>query len=420
MKIAMLIWQFWPARTGGAERQCYRLSTQLIRHGVQVCVFTSWPGLKVPRREWREGVEIVRCGFFRPALNAAERCREGVLRRMRAPAVRSSEGDTSGALWKARPAKQFRLMAPFRWSDRAAFILEVKRALARWRPDLLHIHESHWIAGVGAWAAQKLDIPCVCKESTYPPFPRFEQDTPFPEFWARKRKECNAYVVLAREAATALAEQGVASERIVVIPNGVDLPDMERRKPENDLVLCVANLSQGAGQKGFDMLLTAWSRVTTALPQARLVMAGGGDPHPWELQANMLGCRASISFAGYVPDVSDLYSRAAVFVLPSRIEGMSNALLEAQSWGIPVVATDIPGNRAVIRSAHNGVLVPVDDSDAMANALVRLLRDPVKRTTMGEAARRTIESAFSIQVVSHRWMELYQRLLEEHRVSRRG
>ena len=415
MKIAMLIWSFWPSPEGGAERQCRLISVGLVRRGFSISVVTSWPGWVAPRREHFNGVEVIRCGCLRPLLNVAERVRTVVTGRP--PTSVSAPAATQNAVVSR---KRFRLLAPFRWADRMAFILEARHILKRLHADVIHVHESHWVAGVGAWVARELHVPCVCKESTYPAFPRIEADTPFPRFWDRRRREYDRYVTLTDAGARCLAELGVDSQKIVVVPNGVELPDLTLRHPEPSVVLCVGNLTQGAGFKGFDVLITAWASVAAKNPGAQLIIAGRGDAEPWKKMATSLGCVSSIRFVGYCADLATLYSRAAIFVLPSRVEGMSNALLEAQSWGIPCVVTDIPGNRSVVRDGENGVVVPVDDAEALATGIELLLRDPEKRRVMGVLARRNAERRFSIGAVVDKWIDLYVSLTamrKERRVS---
>ncbi len=411
----MLIAAFWPSREGGTERQCRQLSCELARRGQSVTVITSWPGFGVRRRETQDGVAIIRCCSFRSVLNAVERIRRSV-RRGRADSFPHPVLPVSAK--EAR--RRFRIMAPFRWLDRFSFIVEAVRALKKVRPDIIHVHESHWIAGVAAWVAKQLGVPCVCKEATNPPFPAFESDVPFSELWNGKRRECDMYVALTTEAASALMAQNVSEGRIAVLPNGVQMPDLGCRKAEPHLVLCVANLTQGAHQKGFDVLIAAWSRVVQCKPGVRLVIVGGGEFAPWERSASEAGCGNSIEFAGYCRDIDAWYARTSIFVLSSRIEGMSNALLEAQSWGIPAVVTDIPGNRAVVRDGINGIVVPVGAPSRLAEGILSLLNDESRRAAMGAAARRIVEQEYSLERIVSRILDLYEDLTRGRREGVRG
>jgi glycosyltransferase involved in cell wall biosynthesis len=176
-------------------------------------------------------------------------------------------------------------------------------------------------------------------------------------------------------------------------------------------VLYVGNLSQGAHWKAFDILIQAWAVVSRQIPDAHLTLVGGGDPTPWEALAARLGCRGSLSFAGRTEHPEDFYRRAAAFVLPSRVEGMSNALLEAQSWGLPCVVSDIPGNTAVVSDGVNGLVVPAGDAPALAGALVRLLGDPTLRTRLGAVARRRAEEEYDEERVVSRLIGIYREVV---------
>jgi glycosyltransferase involved in cell wall biosynthesis len=135
---------------------------------------------------------------------------------------------------------------------------------------------------------------------------------------------------------------------------------------------------------------------------------GGGDAAPWRAHARELGCESTVVFAGRVEDPGPFYKQASVFVLPSRQEGLSNALLEAQSWGVPAVVSDIPGNRAVVRDGENGVVVPVGDESALAAALLRLLGEPSSRAAMGRSGRAQMEKSFAMDKVIQHLEDTYQ------------
>jgi glycosyltransferase involved in cell wall biosynthesis len=191
----------------------------------------------------------------------------------------------------------------------------------------------------------------------------------------------------------------------------VELPDLSLRREDAGLVLYVGNLSQSE-YKAFDVLFDAWARVHAARPSARLAVLGGGDASPWERYLESRGARASVSFEGFARDVNAHYQRAAVLVLPSRQEGMSNALLEAQSWGIPAVVSDIPANRAVIDDRVNGVVVPVNDAQALAAGIVHLLEDSSLRSHLGAAARRRMEGRYRVETVVAQTLAMYEKRLQ--------
>jgi glycosyltransferase involved in cell wall biosynthesis len=138
-----------------------------------------------------------------------------------------------------------------------------------------------------------------------------------------------------------------------------------------------------------------------------LIVGDGPLRGELEREAAACGLGRSVRFVGSQPDVTSFYLGADVFVLPSLTEGLSNALLEAMAAGLPVVASDVRGNREVVEDGVSGFLVDWADADAAARRVARLLEDAVLRRRLGTAARRRAD-CFSIAVVGERYCRLYQ------------
>jgi L-malate glycosyltransferase len=118
-----------------------------------------------------------------------------------------------------------------------------------------------------------------------------------------------------------------------------------------------------------------------------------------------------VQFLGGVDRVFDLLSASDVFFLPSRSEGMSNALLEAMACGLPAVASRVGGNPELIRDGVTGFLVPVEDAEAAADRLLTLISDRNKARAMGEAARTVVESQYTMEATVRLIIDEYERLL---------
>jgi glycosyltransferase involved in cell wall biosynthesis len=403
IRVCMLLWDYWPGPEGGAERQCRGLVRELGRRGIDCVVVSSWSRFGIPKSS-REGSAIVRrFGIFCPAAMVFGEWYQ------RAARLFSARHDS------LIRALGFWLLLPAQWLGRLSFLLEVLVRL-RNNPehvDVLHVHETSWLAGVGVRLAKKWNVPVVCKVRNTPALEVIGYDTPCRRHWDDLRRQAS-FIALHTSLQQELIAEGIPESRISVIPNGVDLPAMVSRNNEGSEVLYVGNFSQGASHKGFDILIKAWALVHQALPLARLTMVGGGGLHKWEELAQKLGCAESIRFPGAVQDPAPYYQRAALFVLPSRHEGMSNALLEAQSWGLPAVVSDIPANRAVIEDRVNGILVPVGNHQAFAEAIVDLLRHADARKAMGRAARDRSERFFSRCSVTEKILSLYVLLKKKY------
>lgn len=199
-----------------------------------------------------------------------------------------------------------------------------------------------------------------------------------------------------------------------LIPNGVDItrftPIDTHTSPNEraQVVICVTRL---AYQKGVDVLLQAWYLVQQQFPQSRLIIVGmGPSQSQLECLAQALDIRGSIEFAGLQHDVPAQFHRGGLAALPSRCEGMPNAVLEAMACGLPCVATRVSGCEDIIQHGVNGLLVEPEDYQAMAQALLTLLRDPALAQKYGNAARATIEKHYSLERITDMYVELYQRI----------
>jgi glycosyltransferase involved in cell wall biosynthesis len=131
-----------------------------------------------------------------------------------------------------------------------------------------------------------------------------------------------------------------------------------------------------------------------------------------ETEAASWNSEAGVTWLGQVDDISGLWARAHVAVLPSRREGLPLSLLEAAACGRALVATDVPGCRAIVVDGENGLLVPVDDPNALANAIQRLTDDPQLRERFALAARRRAVELFSADRVGSEVVALYRQLLD--------
>ena len=201
--------------------------------------------------------------------------------------------------------------------------------------------------------------------------------------------------------------------RTEVIYNASSLSARVPALPAAPLVLAVGRLVE---QKGLDLLLRAWVDVQARMPMARLRILGNG-PLQDALQREALerGIADSVQWLPPTPQVADHYRAAAVFVLPSRYEGMPLALLEAQALGVPCVAFDCPTGPAEIIDNSTGILVPAGDVRALGSALLQLLADAPMRSRMGHAAIARSADRFSPQQHLLRWAALVRRVATSHR-----
>ncbi|MCI5125660.1 MAG: glycosyltransferase [Candidatus Electrothrix sp. AR5] len=298
-----------------------------------------------------------------------------------------------------------------RYGNIVVFVLGVLFFLGRKRHsiDILHVHTADWIAGVGAFAGRVFNIPVVCKGADMPVFPPLHgvPMAAYCDIWRRKPH----FIALTQAMQADLVQDGISEKNITVIPNGVLLPNQTVAVEDNEDFLYIGNFSQSAAHKGFDLLITAWAVFHHQHSSSRLLLLGGGDALPWQQLARKLGCLDSIEFAGYQTDLAPFFRKSCCLLLPSRKEGISNALLEAQSWGLPAIVSDIPGNREVVQHKRTGLIIPTGDSRSLAEAMRHLYTSSLLRREYGRAARKRMEDFFAIDSVAERAVTLYNQLI---------
>lgn len=168
-------------------------------------------------------------------------------------------------------------------------------------------------------------------------------------------------------------------------------------------------------RKGHDVLLAAAERCRHARSAPQLLVVGDG-PSAEELRrtASSLGIAGDVRFTGTLDDVRPALAAMDVFVLPSREEGMSNALMEAMAAGRPIVATDVGGNGEVLDRGRLGVLVRSDDAMALADGVSGLLDDPDRAAALGAAARAFVTERWGARAMVAELEAFYQRRLAAH------
>lgn len=205
--------------------------------------------------------------------------------------------------------------------------------------------------------------------------------------------------------------------RVESLPNGVPVPDAPwRPRPDWATAPRAVFVGRLAVEKSLDRVIKAWPIIRAEHPAAQLVLIGEGPMRAaLETQARELGLwGGAVVMPGAVADVESALREADLFVLPSSEEGMSIALLEAMALGTPVVASAIPGNRALASDGVHGRLAAADPA-AVAWAILDQWRDFDRAVAMGEAARRRVQDEFSIAAVARRHLALFEELIAARR-----
>ncbi len=188
---------------------------------------------------------------------------------------------------------------------------------------------------------------------------------------------------------------GIPPERIQTIYNGLNLADWNvsassRTSTDRILITTAGNIRP---VKGHDVFIRAAAEIIQKFPNVHFSIAGEVlEPTYFaELQGLVrdLNLSANFHFAGGVSNLREHLAGADIFVLPSRSEGFSNAIVEAMAAGLPVVATNVGGNAEAVENEVSGFIVPAEDPQALADAVLQLLCDPARAKLMGEAGKKT-------------------------------
>lgn len=202
-------------------------------------------------------------------------------------------------------------------------------------------------------------------------------------------------------------------DNICVIPNPVSFYPAEQVSLDAKRVSVIGRLCH---QKGQERLVEAWKLVCDHLGGDaagwRLYIVGDGElREALEDQIDRLGLSATVEMAGVQQDMAEVYRHTSIVALPSRYEGLPMVLLEAQAYGIPAVAFDCPcGPKDVIISGKDGLLVSEGNIQAMAEALLKLMREPALLRRMGDEAYKRA-ARWAPEPIIDRWEKLFQKTL---------
>nr|WP_234320546.1 glycosyltransferase [Streptomyces sp. SBT349] len=294
------------------------------------------------------------------------------------------------------------------------------RVIRRARPDVVHLHSAK--AGLAGRLALRGRLPTVFQPHAWSFEALGAPASVLAAGWERFGARWAHRVLCVSEAERERGLRAGIAARWSVIPNGVDLtrfPEtggVARRQaraalaavhalPQRaPLVVCVGRLCR---QKGQDLLLRAWPRVTAQLPEARLVLVGEGP----EGRALRAAAAVGTLFAGHTDDTLPWYAAADLVVLPSRWEGMALAPLEAMAVGRPVVLTDVGGADESLPPGHAAhCLVPPEDPAALGEALAALLGDARRRVLLGEQAADHVRAVHDVRRAADACGRLYEEL----------
>jgi glycosyltransferase involved in cell wall biosynthesis len=395
MNILMVISQFSPI-IGGAERQAEILAQKLVEKGIRVTVLTGWWNRRSFKREVIHGVRVFRnfstYGLISPKQN-----------------------------------RTLRLLGVVTYMMSLGFhLLFHSREF-----DLIHVHQVLYPAFISILVGKKImKKPVVAKVSCSGLTGDIVNLKRFPLGSFQLGyivKGLDSLISVNREGIEEFRALGYPSDRIQNIPNGVGIPLRHNfRDGAGVVVLTMVRLEK---QKGIDVLLEAWSKAIGLEKDLKLSIVGQGSIEKVLRDlTEALKIKDSVEFTGEVRNGEYYLRQSDIFVLPSLAEGMSNALLEAMSFGLACVATKISGNAELLDESmetriakggfemtSRGILVNPEDTEGLSKAIVYLARHRELRETLGRNARKHIEENYSIDLIAEKYINLYHHILEGKR-----
>jgi glycosyltransferase involved in cell wall biosynthesis len=178
--------------------------------------------------------------------------------------------------------------------------------------------------------------------------------------------------------------------------------------PEDGII--IGSVGRLYPQKGYSFLIKAAKHVCERVPQARFVIIGDGElANELTTLINDLDLTGKVILIGPRSDIESLFAIMDIFVSSSLWEGLPTVILESFAANVPVIATDVSGSRELIRSGYNGLLVPPQDIDKLAEAILQLLAQPTLALKMRQNAKTRL-AEFTIPHVAHQYMWLYRKL----------
>jgi glycosyltransferase involved in cell wall biosynthesis len=302
------------------------------------------------------------------------------------------------------------------------------RLLREWKIDLVHTHDFYSnIFGMAAAALAGVPVRVASR--------RESAVRPAVKRWVERRAYRLAHAVVANcwEVRRQLIGEGVRADRIVVVPNGIDVARMTPAGLRVEEALATLSLQGAAGRrlvtivanlapvKDHATFLRAAQQIHARVPEAAFVLAGEGQlAEPLSRLAADLGIAGDVFFVGLCRRVPDLLALSEVCVLSSRSEGLSSAILEYMLASRPVVVTDVGGAREAVTEGETGYIVPPGNAEAMAARVLDLLHDPGRGRALGERGRRTVLGGFSCDAQLARTEALYGRLLARYAFGAHG
>ena len=310
-------------------------------------------------------------------------------------------------------------LAPRNEIDLAA-AWRMSRVVKQLRPDVLHAHDPHGVA----MAATALSIAAPNPRPPLVASRRIEFRIAHNSFSRWKYSQVDCFLAISHAVGDRLTADGIPARKIEIVHEGVDVERVAALPSGNvhaALFLpthspVVGNVGALVAQKAQHTLIDAAALVVREVPDARFVILGEGELRPaLEDQIRQKHLERHVFLAGFRPDVLELMKDFDLFALSSVHEGLCTSLVDAMAAAKPAVATAVGGVPEVVADGETGFLVPSRDHHALAEKIVRLLKDEDLRRRMGEAGLARARRLFTVERMVEETAAAYERLVGRSR-----
>lgn len=364
-RVLMFVPQYPYPVVGGLERQSHELAKALLKRGVAVQVLSGKISSSQPGFESVEGVLVTRISWatWKP------------WRFLRGPL------DIAFALWRAR-----------------------------FTYDVIHLHQQSWVGLFVILVTKLLRKPILTKLPNVGDYgiPGL-RGKPLGQLRLAILLSSDGIVAMSWQSVAELREAGYPNENILTVPNGIALGSPQEMCGKDKALCRVVFVGRLIEQKRLDTLLDAWQQVIEMVGTVARLELWGDGPQAAELrqQCEQLGIGTSVVFCGHVDNVRERLRSVDIFVLPSRVEGNSNAVLEAMDAGLPIIATPVGGTLMQVGREGAPLLFDVGDSVSLAQRLLLLIQDANLRSQYGEYMRQRARCYFDIDEVADAYHAAY-------------
>jgi glycosyltransferase involved in cell wall biosynthesis len=382
---------FYPL-IGGNQGQALLLAETLLNLGIKVIVVTHRQNLKLKKEEIYHGIKIYRVNSL--------------------AWIKKNVSITNNAI--SNKSNKFSYVKVF--SAKIYYKIMIYSVLLKLYKlkneyDIIHSHKIVFSDKLIRFA-HKLHKPLLIKDAT---FNGLQQQGEVPEKKRIYTYQNGIFVAVSLMIASNLKKNHVDTKRIFCIPNGIDITDIENKnnkKADKNTLLFVGNFWQGK-IKGLDILLKSMTIVVKEHPNVLLSIVGQGNVDEYLPIIDTDRLRQNVKFLGAIKQMKDLYEKNFVYILPSRSEGMSNAVLEAMSYAMPCVVTNVSGILEQIENEKEGLIVPIEDYQALAKAINYMLSNTDQAIVMGKAAQEKIKAKFDIKIIASQYIDVYKKLINK-------